>query len=351
MQNSIHSKKVFKKKLLATIIVLTAASTANAYAAVLEEIVVTARKVEESLQDVPVAMSAMSGNFLKDLNIGSIDETLAFVPGATLISSSPGEQTFSIRGVSSGSEGASSDSGVMVMVDNETISRDFMRSAAMFDVQRVEILRGPQGTTYGRNATAGVMHVLNNTPTNEKLASVTVDVGDYSSSTIDGYINGAVNENVSGRLSFHTSDRDGYTEDALSGDDLDDWQENALRAQLLFEPSDELSILIRAHWSDENGGNPGPRKAYDSSISDNFRFDPNAAPYTEVSNDPWKIQNSSDLFYERKIKGLSAEVHWDLASVNLTSVTTYRDAEDKVRVLSFIQAFSQTVIIRFQCQP
>jgi iron complex outermembrane receptor protein len=332
MQNSIHSKKVFKKKLLATIIVLTAASTANAYAAVLEEIVVTARKVEESLQDVPVAMSAMSGNFLKDLNIGSIDETLAFVPGATLISSSPGEQTFSIRGVSSGSEGASSDSGVMVMVDNETISRDFMRSAAMFDVQRVEILRGPQGTTYGRNATAGVMHVLNNTPTNEKLASVTVDVGDYSSSTIDGYINGAVNENVSGRLSFHTSDRDGYTEDALSGDDLDDWQENALRAQLLFEPSDELSILIRAHWSDENGGNPGPRKAYDSSISDNFRFDPNAAPYTEVSNDPWKIQNSSDLFYERKIKGLSAEVHWDLASVNLTSVTTYRDAEDKVRV-------------------
>ena len=331
MSNSIHSERTFKKKLLATAIVLVATSTTHVYAA-LEEIVVTARKVEESLQDVPVAVSAFSGNFVKDLKIGSIDETLAFVPGATLISSSPGEQTFSIRGVSSGAEGASTDSGVLVMVDNEVISRDFMRSAAMFDVARVEVLRGPQGTTYGRNATAGVMHVLNNTPTDEQSASVTVDVGDYNSYTIDGHINGAISENMLGRLSLHTSDRDGYTEDALTGDSLDDWQENALRAQLLFEPSDELSVLLRAHWSDEDGANPSPRKAYDSSISDNFRFDPNAAPYTEVSNDPWKVQNSSDLFYEREIKGLSAEVHWVLGGVNLTSVTAYRDAEDKVRV-------------------
>ncbi|MEH6550012.1 MAG: TonB-dependent receptor [Pseudomonadales bacterium] len=333
-----RNQKIIGKTVLAIAVAASTASFANAQdtgeSVKLEEVVVTARKVQESMQDIPIAMSAFSGDFVKDLNLRSIDETLAYVPGATMISSSPGEQTFSIRGISSGAEGAGSDSGVLVMVDNEVISRDFMRSAAMYDVQRVEVLRGPQGTTYGRNATAGVMHVLNNTPTGENSASLTAEVGNYNRRRIDGYINGSLNdtETVKGRLSLHGYERDGYTEDAITGDDLDGWEEFALRAQLLFEPSDELSILFRSHWSKEEANNPAPRKAYDPSLSDDFAFDPHAAPYTELSADPWKVENSDDLFYERDVKGLSAELHWDLDRLNFTSLTTYRDADDKVRV-------------------
>lgn len=333
MTNNIIKKITFKRKLLAAAVALATASTANAYSdGTLETITVTARKVQENLQEVPVAVSTMSEGFIKDLNIVSVGDTLSFVPGATIISSSPGEQTFSIRGVASGGEGASSDSGVLVMVDNEVISRDFMRSAAMFDVQRVEILRGPQGTTYGRNATAGVLHVISNTPQGDDTASVTVDIGNYNRLNMDGYVDVDLSDTINGRLSFHTLQRDGYTEDAISGDDLDDWQENALRAQLLFEPSEKFSVLLRGNLSVEDGGNPGPRKAYDSNLTDGFRFDPGAAPYADVSNDPWKVQNSDGLFYEREIKGLSAEVHWDFDNINFTSITTYRDAEDKVRV-------------------
>ena len=326
-------RKVVLKSLIAIAVASALVPTASAQSgAVLEEVIVTARKVQESMQDVPVAVSSLSERFVKDLNIRSVAQTLDFIPGATYISSSPGEQTFSIRGVSSGAEGASADSGVLVMVDNEVISRDFMRSSAMYDVQRVEVLRGPQGTTYGRNSTGGVIHTLNNTPSQESSGSLALDVGNYGYYGIDGYVNGALSDTVSGRLSGRYSDREGYSEDALTGDDLDAWEDTALRGQLLFDASEELSVLVRAHWSDEDGDNPSPRKALDASLPDIFRFDPPAAPYAELSSDPWKVQNSDDLYYERNIWGLSAEVHWEIGGLNLTSLTTYRDADDEVRV-------------------
>jgi len=331
-------RAAFTKTLLAATIAATSSSfvyaQAPAGASTLEEIVVVARKTEESLQDVPIAVTAIGGKSIKELNIRSANEVLDFVPGATWLTSNPGEQVFSIRGISSGSEGASTDSGVLVMVDNEVISRDFMRSAAMFDVQRVEILRGPQGTTYGRNASGGVMHILNNTPTDESEGSLTAHYGDYDYVGLEGFVNGKLGDTTSGRLTVHYTDRDGYTEETTTGDDIDSWTSTALRGQLLFQPSDDLSILLRGHYlEDESGGNPAPKKCFDPALPCDFRFDPDAFSYMESSSDPWKVENSdSDLSYEREVYGASAEIVWNLDTLNVTSITTYRDGNDDADV-------------------
>ena len=138
-------------------LVLTLAQ--NSYAAKdyrLEEVVVTARKVTENMQDVPVAVSSFSQETIEALNLHSARDVLAFTPGATanvLIADGSG---LSLRGIASGNRGASEDAGLLIMKDNEVVSRGFMQNIPTFDIERVEVLRGPQGTTYGRNATAGV---------------------------------------------------------------------------------------------------------------------------------------------------------------------------------------------------
>ncbi len=113
MRTATDTKRAtFVKTLLAAAIASTASSVVQAQ---LEEIVVTARKTAESVQDVPIAVTAIGGQIIKELNIRSANELLDFVPGATYVTSNPGEQVFSIRGISSGSEGAASDYGVLVL--------------------------------------------------------------------------------------------------------------------------------------------------------------------------------------------------------------------------------------------
>jgi iron complex outermembrane receptor protein len=334
---NIVGQPMFRKSFLATAVTLficpVAYGQTDGGPATLDEITVTARKVEESMQDVPVAVSALDGDFIKELNLKSPTDVLDFIPGATYLHSNPGEQVFSLRGISSGAEGASSDAGVLVMVDNEVVSRDFMRSAAMFDVQRVEVLRGPQGTTYGRNATGGVVHVLNNTPSENNEGGITLHTGNYGYGALEGFINGQLGETTAGRLSLQYTDRDGYSENAITGASIDDWTTTALRGQLLFEPSDNLSVLIRAHWTDEeSSGNPTAKKAYDPTLPVNFRFDPGAADYMEPSSDPWIVENSQNTSYTRQVSGLSSEIVWNLESLNVTSITAYRDADDDADV-------------------
>ena len=332
MRTATNTKRAtFIKTLLAAAIASTGSPIVQAQ---LEEIIVVARKTEESLQSVPISVTAIGGQDITELNIRSANEVLDFVPGATYLTSNPGEQVFSIRGISSGSEGASTDSGVLVMVDNEVISRDFMRSAAMFDVQRVEVLRGPQGTTYGRNASGGVMHILNNTPSEENEGSIMATYGNYDTVGLEGFVNGKLGDTTSGRLSLQYTDRDGYTEETTTGDDIDSWTSTALRGQLLFQPSDDLSILLRGHYlEDESGGNPAPKKCFDPALPCDFRFDSAAFSYMESSSDSWKVENStSDLGYEREIYGASAEIVWNLDALNVTSITTYRDGNDDADV-------------------
>lgn len=292
----------------------------------LEEIVVTARRIQERLQDVPSSVSALSADFVRAQRIQAVKDVIELSPGATFTSLHKGQHDYSMRGISSQTEGAAGDSGVVTYVDNVVIGKDFAKSLSFFDVQQVEILRGPQGTVFGRNASAGLIHVITRKPTDQFEGLLEATAGSDNLIALNGVLNGALSDAVAGRLSVHYDDRDGYTTDLATGRDLDAQQNTTVRGQLLFTPSDSLDVLLKLEWSEDDDGVP-IRKGPD--CSQPYLEDP-FGDFTEPSCSPWEtiISDRPELRLERNIVTGSAEISWDLSdSLHFTSITGYVDAD------------------------
>ncbi|KGJ86574.1 TonB-dependent receptor [Colwellia psychrerythraea] len=299
----------------------------------LETITVTARKVVENLQEVPVAVNTMTSGDIRANNLATSQDVLGFTPGAEFTAATPENSGLSIRGVDSGGGGASSDTGVLVMEDGEVISRSFMQNNKTFDIGRIEVLRGPQGTTYGRNATAGVIHFIGNRPSDYNEGKITLNIGNYNLKSIEGFINGEITDGFSGRLSGIYESRDGYYEDANTGNSLDNEESYAVKAQVLYEPSDTLSVLFKTHASDLHNEHPLARKnaKYDEPMVTSIPGVGPISAYMEVSDDPWKVVNS-EADYKLKIWGASVEIQKQYETFNLYSLTSFRDGENSARV-------------------
>jgi len=311
------------------------AETSDENTGVLEEVIVTARKISENLQEVPVAINAMNAETVREMDIRLLQDVLDLTPGAMHYEYSKTEQTYTIRGVGSPAEGAAGDSSVLFMEDGEVISRDFMRSAKMYDVDRVEVLRGPQGTTYGRNAVGGVIHIINKRPQHELERSATFIAGNYDYYSVDGVLNSGLSDTTAARLSVHYDQRDGYTTNLADGKDID-YQENiGVRAQILFTPSESLEILAKATYEHDDDG-PFPRKTYDPTIPYESPFFPGVY-YLEESPDPWTVNNSTDPQpgLDRTVWSLGLDVNWNLGSMDLISLTRYRDGDSAEAVDTF----------------
>jgi len=295
-----------------------------------EEIVVTAQKRSENLQDVPLSVTALDSVTLQETGAKDIIDILAMTPGAGSAINNPSEQTLSIRGVAGGSEGPSTDTSVAVLIDGEAISRSFMYSSAFFDMERVEVLRGPQGTTYGRNATGGIVHFITKKPTQESSAALKFGYGSQNHIQADGFINGAISDTVSARMSLYYDEHDGYSDDAASGENIDTRQTFAARLQFLIDASEDLSIHLRANYSKDDHGAPRARKSFDSSMP--FLIEPiTGFPVQDESLDPYEVNLSPNLFYKREIYGVSADVSWDIGDYSVKSITAYRHGDDDLR--------------------
>lgn len=294
--------------------------------AVLDEITVTARRMQESLQDVPSSVSTMSADFVREQNIETVNDVIELSPGATYTSLHKGQHDYSMRGISSQTEGAAGDSAVVTYVDNVVVGKDFAKSLKFIDVQQVEILRGPQGTSFGRNASAGLIHIITKPPTSEFEGLLEGTAGSDSLIAFNGVLNGALSDNVAGRISVHYDDRDGYTRDLSTGRDLDYEQNSTLRGQLLFSPRDELDVLLKVEWSEDDDGAP-IRRGPDCTQP---YLEAPFGDFTEPSCNPWEtiISDNSSLGLERTIVTAAAKIDWDFSdSLHFTSVTGFVDAE------------------------
>ncbi len=163
----------------------------------LDVIVVTARRRAENLQDVPATITAFTNQELEARRIATPDDIILSSPGTSFLALNKLQPEYNIRGVNGAAQGSSLEASVLTVIDEVPISKDILRNPAMFDLQRVEVMKGPQGTAFGRNASAGVVHLVSSRPEIGGLGGkVTVGAGSHGLFETDGFLNVPISENA-----------------------------------------------------------------------------------------------------------------------------------------------------------
>lgn len=209
---------------------------------VIEELVVTAQKKEEALQDVPIAVSAFSQDSLEAQKIDGGPNLQQAIPNVTFAKSNfTNSFNFQIRGIGAKAVGASADQGVGVHLNNAPMQSGNLFEAEFYDVERVEVLRGPQGTLYGRNATGGVVNVITAKPVDQFEANVRAEYGNHNTEKFRGMLNVPIfGDKLAIRLAGTTLKRDGFVTNTFNGHKVDDRDLYSTRVQVMFNPTEKL---------------------------------------------------------------------------------------------------------------
>ena len=305
-----------------------------------DTIIITATRRSEALSDVPLAVSAITADTIK--NSGAVDlRGLNQVSPSLLVSSTSSEAGAGgarIRGIGTVGDNPGLESSVAVFIDGVYRSRIGTGLTELGPVDRVEVLRGPQGTLFGRNASSGLIHVITAKPKFATEAYGEASIGNYNLRRIDLGVNAALSDTIAARIDGVFMKRDGFLKDVISGDKVNNRNRWLLRGQLLYQPTDSFSVRIIGDYSKRNeeccgavylptrdylatSGNTGVdqpstiariERGLGAVINDN----PNDR---ETSITPGRSYNSDVVDY-----GLSAEINYDFGAAELTSITAYR---------------------------
>lgn len=208
------------------------------------DIIVTAQKRSESLQKVPLAISAFSGDTLAQRNVGDLPQIATIVPSVN-IQQRLGFGVVTIRGIGFDQLTAGADASVAVHQDGVYQARPTTALSGFFDVERVEIARGPQGTLYGRNATGGAVNIISRKPTEDASGYLDFSYGNYNALTAEGALSGPIlDDKVLARLAVKLDTRDGFGTNLTSGRDVDDLNTRAARLTVELRPSEALTLTI-----------------------------------------------------------------------------------------------------------
>ena len=213
-------------------------------ATIIEELVVTAQKKEESIQDVPIAVSAFSEDALNKSKIDGGPNLVLAIPNVNFSKGNFTGYNFQIRGVGSKLVAASGDAGTGIHLNNAPLTANNLFETEFYDVERVEVLRGPQGTLYGRNATGGVVNLITNKPVNNFEANIRAEVGNYDTRKVRGMVNIPLGDMFAVRLAGSYLKRGGFGTNTFTGNDADDRDLYGLRATVGFRPTDNLNITF-----------------------------------------------------------------------------------------------------------
>jgi iron complex outermembrane receptor protein len=322
----------------------------------MNDIIVTAQKRETNLQRTAIAMSAVSGDALRDQQVGGIDGLAQSLPSVNF-GQTTGNARIAIRGVGFDNISVGNEGRVAYHVDGVYVSRPSAALASFYDIERVEVLRGPQGTLYGRNATGGAINVVLAGPTDSLDGFVEASYGNYDLRKLEGAVGGPLSDAISARLSFSLVERDGYGKNLTTGIDVDDQSTRAVRGQVRIHPSDAVDIRLAAdyfHQDDHAYGfhfiRPGSIPAAATGSTPAL---PGATPKGLRLGGvvPTNLRDStSDFgpFNNREFWNLTASANFDLGGVDLTSVTGYRNA--KFRTITDLDATSAALSVYDQLE-
>ena len=218
----------------------------------IDEIVVTAQKRVSTVQDTAIAVTALDDEALEIRQIATASDLQFSVPNMLFSKSNFEGSNMAIRGVGNSAVAESSDPGVGVHINDIYLNESRVFETEFFDMERLEVLRGPQGTLHGRNTTAGVVNMITARPVDEFEAKILVDAGNYRSRKFNGMVNLPLSARVSTRLALYALDRGGYTENTYTGRDIDDRGLWSARSTTSFDLSDNTNITVMLSYFDED---------------------------------------------------------------------------------------------------
>jgi len=305
------------------------------------EVIITAQGRAQALADVPVAVSAISADTLQQTGASDI-RALNQVAPSLLVSSTGSEANGSarIRGVGTVGDNPGLESSVAVFIDGVYRSRSGIGLSELGDLERIEVLRGPQGTLFGRNASAGIISIVSKSPEPTFSAGGEASYGNYDALRLQGFVNAPLGDTVSGRLDGVFMRRDGFYRDVTNNRDVNNRNRYFVRGQLLFEPSSDLKIRLIGDYTHRDEDCCGAVYA-DSTVNPlvGGLNDPAQNNIVRVLRDLGQPMAAFSNPYSRNVYvsagrsyagttkdwGGSAQVDWTLGDIKLTSITAYRD--------------------------
>ncbi|BBF81558.1 TonB-dependent receptor [Asticcacaulis excentricus] len=302
-----------------------AALRRNDKAGAVETVVVTANKRSESAQKVPTALSVVSGSALERQEIRSAGDVVRFIPNASAAQTeSRNRPRWFIRGIGSNDPAANVVNPVGVYVDEVYLNAPWFQAFPAFDLDRVEVLRGPQGTLWGKNTVGGAIHYVSRKPQFTPGGFARVGLGNFDSYNAQGAVTGPLSETLAARLSFSTEKRGGIATNTVTGeDDFGKVSDSAVRFQLLYRPNDDFEALLslRARNSD---GTPIARYI-EPAYPDNATFKGASAGFDDYGNAATKAPDVGASNVDGSSKtdqtGATLTLNWSRGDYTLTSIT------------------------------
>lgn len=284
-----------------------------------ETITVTSSRRTKSLKEVPMAVTAMGGLTLERANVKDIEDIAGMTPGFSISTYNPVTPQPYIRGVGTNSSSVGDDASVGVFVDDVYAGRAGGFRADMFDIERVEVLRGPQGSLYGRNVAGGAISVITKNPTEFFEGKFKGTVGSFNLVQLQGAVSGAISDTINGRFAGSIRQRDGWIDNVNTGAELRDQDNQSFRGKLDFRLSNTANFLVIADYAKDDLNGPGARSIthYDEVYG---------SPYpTQGQND--KVDLYKDGSTEREIFGISGKLTVELDDYVFTSISAYREQD------------------------
>jgi iron complex outermembrane receptor protein len=301
---------------------LAAEPTPASAAPTLQKVVVTAQKREESVQDVAATVSVQSGEKIRERSISSANEVANYSPNVSAgTSEGHGRPRWWIRGLGAGAQGADIVSPVGIYVDDVYLANLSATGFPLFDQDRVEVLRGPQGTLWGKNTTGGAIHFISKKPSFEgPNGYAKVDVGNYSNRVLEGaYGDTLIDDKLAARVALRTQGQDGYNKNLAQGNDRGNLEDHAVRLQFLAALSDTLDATLSLH----------SRSYHDTAASTSIGYGtrPDGSNQFGYAIDPKNGKVNYDANYKVNIEhnGASLNLNQYLGDYQLTSITAFED--------------------------
>ena len=276
---------------------------------VFEEVLVTAEKRSESLQDLSQAISVLDGDDLDNQQISSFVDLSAIAPGVNIAKNEGFKTVITIRGVGNeANQNAIANPSVSYHLDGIYVASPFALQTDFLDLERIEVLRGPQGTLFGQNSTGGAINVITQAPTvDDTFGKADLTVGDYGLVKARAAYNLPLSDTLAVRASFISNDRDGFTDNLTLGQDLDDANSTSARVRVLYEPRDNFRANFTAQIFDEDRNGAAQKGLLDP------------------TPDARELRQDSRADYELTSELYSVVLEWDFEAFSLKSLTSYQN--------------------------